>query len=397
MQTTRSEPRSPSLFHPGMPPRSLSSSSADLLQQAPDLDLFLPISVEDLRPKSPALTVSPVSSCLTSQGPLVTPDACPLLTLEADRRVRFRDSDEEWLLTEEVSVASASVRCSEENTAADTSAANAHNALPDEGVARETGAPSLEATGTTLPCMILEEELQEKTNDIVTSHARSDTELQNGSSSVSAAECAGTPQCSQQVTADAVTPRQFWLLSQGSGNAAAHQQILSSSSSFSSSYFSSSSSCNASGALELGEQRARRHTAPGALRTALIRSADGSLQRRRLHSPPCLMTSHPPKSCVRMQSDGGSFPGLQVLNSFISLESMRSSTQSADSQEALPFGTPFAAEKHYGVHDHRLRTYAGYRVSSLVDAVSFGRRQGAYQPQVSQPAALVDIAALDID
>ncbi|OEH76770.1 hypothetical protein cyc_06079 [Cyclospora cayetanensis] len=313
-----------------MPPRSLSSSSADLLQQAPDLDLFLPISVEDLRPKSPALTVSPVSSCLTSQGPLVTPDACPLLTLEADRRVRFRDSDEEWLLTEEVSVASASVRCSEENTAADTSAANAHNALPDEGVARETGAPSLEATGTTLPCMILEEELQEKTNDIVTSHARSDTELQNGSSSVSAAECAGTPQCSQQVTADAVTPH-------------------------------------------------------------------GSLQRRRLHSPPCLMTSHPPKSCVRMQSDGGSFPGLQVLNSFISLESMRSSTQSADSQEALPFGTPFAAEKHYGVHDHRLRTYAGYRVSSLVDAVSFGRRQGAYQPQVSQPAALVDIAALDID
>ena len=343
-----------------------------------DKSLFLPLSAEDLQAKFTAQTATPKDASITSQGPLVTPDACPLLSLEDDRRVRFRDCDEEWLLTEEISVASASARCSEEASIAEASGAKPDRACPN--VATESCYAPL--GGRRCHGANCKHNGEGQADPTESPPQDSYDMLQHGISKDTPCACAMAGVSQEEASPSSLVPRHCWwpTRTNGSGFGTPKQ---------------SSSHVTTPGS-DVSTKRCRRHTAPEALRMALIRSADGSLRRRRLHSPPCLTTSQPPKSCVRIQSEGG-LTAVPMLNSYISTGSVAPSTWSGPEYAGPPVPMPHAGAQTCVVPSRRLRTFSGPRISSVVDSLPFGRRPRPYPSHISQPAALVDIAALEID
>lgn len=340
--------------------------------------LFLPLSVEDLQAKFTAHTATPKDASITSQGPLVTPDACPLLSLEDDRRVRFRDCDEEWLLTEEMSVASASVRCSEEASVAEASGARPYTACTNVG----SGAYYASLGGRTRHCANCKHKGQGQQDFARSPQAHSYDTLQHDPSKDTSFDCTNESVSQEKAPLSPLVSRHCWWPTRrnGSGVDTAKQ---------------SSSHVTTQGS-DMNARRCRRHTAPGALKMALIRSADGSLRRRPLHSPPCLTTSQPPKSCVRIQSEGV-LTAVPMLSTYVNTGSLDSSTWSGTDYEGPPAHMSHAGPQTCIVPSRRLRTFSGPRVSSLVDSLPFGRRPRPYPSHISQPAALVDIAELEID
>lgn len=146
---------------------------------------------------------------------------------------------------------------------------------------------------------------------------------------------------------------------------------------------------------KMGAKRGRRHTAPGMLKTALIRSADGSLRRRPLHSPPCLTTSHPPKSCVRNNSES-SLTGFNTIGNRLSVGSIGPSLKHTTERQELMEGPQTGSHTH-AQRSRLTRTFSAPRFSSLADSSPFGPRTRTYKSHISQAGALVDIATLEID
>ncbi|KAL8426012.1 hypothetical protein Efla_001930 [Eimeria flavescens] len=238
-------------------PVSFEPGEAASSDSVADGSIFLPFNAEEFHPGFPSRAITPVEAYLTSQGPLVTPDACPLLSFEDDRRVRFRECDEEWLLTEEISVTSASARWSEEASAADS-----RNAMPE------------------IPSPILAAEIPhgmffEKRPHFASCEDNATKKVEHHVEMPSAESCkaglqrgsvgrplssAKTGESREQGGVASCVSLQFWWTARADPNAGDSQQ-----------------SCLSSGAtncLEAGMKRDRRHTAPGALKTALIRSCE---------------------------------------------------------------------------------------------------------------------------
>lgn len=344
-------------------------------EKAIDQSLFIPIIAEE-QPKSPADDFGPTEDCMTLKGPLVTPDACPLLSFEDDRRVRFRDFDEEWLLTEEMSVTSASVRCSEEASTAEASAAKSEVPSPSGEVS--CGLVSVKGQR----CMACKGSGSRRPSQEQISHPETKCSLLRNDT---------LDDCSFDSTLAAVSPggalvgstmpHHLWWPARGNGSGVDAEQHC-------------SPKAPTPGS-RTGTRRGRRHTAPGGFKTALIRSADGSLRRRPLHSPPCLTTIHPPKSCVRLQSENsvGVFP---TYWSRTSIGSMFPSSRTTANSVGLPTYMPQGSQAHVMVH-RRLRAVSGPCFSAVLDSSPFSQKSRPYQPHISQPGALVDIASWEID
>lgn len=366
-----------------------------------DPGLFLPLSVEELRPQSPTDFVtrpSPVDACMTSRCPLVTPDACPLLRLEDERRVRFQDCDEEWLLTEETSVASASARCSEEAS------------IPDPGCAKHEGVSPAAFAGAAhslindkrRQCWNRNSSGQETPRHTGVLHPPARSALPQDRTKALAAGCPMAALFQQKSPATPAGHRHLWLPGRENRSRPRPAQFSSAPVETGSELKHENrsrprptqfSSATVETVPESSAQRGRRHTAPGAFKTALIRSSDGNLQRRPLHSPPCLTTTHPQKPCVRLQPEG-SLTGFILLDNHINAASGAPYIQR---RESLPMSVLPPENQNYVVSSRRLQTIPGLRFSSLVGSLPFQRRARSCQSHVSQAAALVDIAALDID
>ncbi|KAL8274970.1 hypothetical protein Esti_001026 [Eimeria stiedai] len=234
-------------------PPSCNSAEVDV-GRAVDGNIFIPLNVEELHSGFRAQAITPIETYLTYQGPLVTPDACPLLSFEDGRRVRFRDCDEEWLLTEEISVASASARCSEETSMADAKAAKPGILSPI--VASEVSHSAISDQIARYPRCI--DSLAGNNGNADSSIANScklprQLEPADSSFSFTMTELSG-----EQSRDASGPPLHFWFTARGDCDGAESQQNC-----------FSFVTANAS---DVATKRERRHTAPGTLKTALIRA-----------------------------------------------------------------------------------------------------------------------------
>ncbi|KAL8448380.1 hypothetical protein Emed_003910 [Eimeria media] len=360
-------------------PPPCNSVEAGALGKAVEGSIFIPLNVEELSSGCRAQAVTPIEAYLTYQGPLVTPDACPLLSFEDDRRVRFRDCDEEWLLTEEISVASASARCSEEASLADAKVAKpgilspvvasevAYSAISDQPTRYSKRMDAVTGHDDSVDC----------------SHPKSCNSPKHLEPADSSFSCTMNEVSGDQShdASSAPPPLHFWWTARGDCDGAQSQQNC-----------FLAVTANSS---DMATKRDRRHTAPGALKTALIRSADGTLRRRPLHSPPCLTTSHPPKSCVRIQSEGV-VGGFQSFGNRTSIGSLLSPSQSTSRHEGYSAYVP-QVTRTSAMPPRRHRTLPGPRFSSLIHLSPLGRRVRSCESHISHHGALVDIAALELD
>ncbi|KAL8453357.1 hypothetical protein Emag_001912 [Eimeria magna] len=369
--------KSPSIAQSGTDLPSPCNSVELGVGKAVDGSIFIPLNVEELSSGCRAQAATPIEAYMTYQGPLVTPDACPLLSFEDDRRVRFRDCDEEWLLTEEISVASASARCSEEASLADAKVAKPGMLSPIE--AFEVAYSAISDHSARYPRRM--DSLAGNDGSVDGSHAKSCKSPKQLEPADSSFSCTMTELSGEQ-SRDAAGPQlRFWWTARGDCDGAESQQNC-----------FLAVTANAS---DIATKRDRRHTAPGALKTALIRSADGSLRRRPLHSPPCLTTSHPAKSCVRIQSEG-TVAGFQSSGNRMSIGSLLSPSQSTTRHEGYSACVPHVARSS-AMPPRRHRTLPGPRFSSLIHLSPFGRRVRSCESHISHHGALVDIAALELD